>query len=479
MKKLGICVPYRNRESQLKEFIPRISEFLDGKDIDYTIVVCNQADDKKFNRGKLKNVAFDYAKKLGCDYFAFHDIDLIPEDDSCDYSYPEEGPLLLSKYLSRNDYKPLYPEHFGGVVIFSKEQFEDINGYYNEYWDWGVEDDDLFYRCQQEGYSIKTNVSENYKNNSIANLNGDNSLITINSSDTLKKLFLDDFTILMLVKAHPREDVPRYLIGDDEIPFLTSPILSRYGLPQMSYVNTLAYQNYFYNSKNESKYTWLARELNDWSVISFSHNKKKKEVYSCLNGRKIGNGFEATYEGLGKDYYNAPIFLGYNDHPSWYCNGQNYFKGDFACCAMWNRELSLNELESITANYKNIPEENLLLHYDFENSNETTVFDQSGNENHGKMQNVEIKTEDIGELLHSNLPYSRPGTYECIPHENEGYDKNNKFKQRGSSLNEKIFYNEVKTGNLSYKSCGVNNLEYKVVSSETINDKHIMINVNI
>jgi hypothetical protein len=30
--KLGVCVPYRNREEHLKEFIPVISKFLESKD---------------------------------------------------------------------------------------------------------------------------------------------------------------------------------------------------------------------------------------------------------------------------------------------------------------------------------------------------------------------------------------------------------------------------------------------------------------
>ena len=35
---------------------------------------------------------------------------------------------------------------------FFKEQVEKTNGYSNDYWDWGMEDDDLFWRCYLEGY---------------------------------------------------------------------------------------------------------------------------------------------------------------------------------------------------------------------------------------------------------------------------------------------------------------------------------------
>ena len=39
-------------------------------------------------------------------------------------------------------------------VLFNKEQVEKTNGYSNDYWDWGMEDDDLFWRCYLEGYNV-------------------------------------------------------------------------------------------------------------------------------------------------------------------------------------------------------------------------------------------------------------------------------------------------------------------------------------
>ena len=43
-------------------------------------------------------------------------------------------------------------EYFGGVVLFTIEQFEAVNGYHTNYWGfWGMEDDDLFWRCHLKG----------------------------------------------------------------------------------------------------------------------------------------------------------------------------------------------------------------------------------------------------------------------------------------------------------------------------------------
>ena len=39
-----------------------------------------------------------------------------------------------------------YVQYFGGVSALSKQQFLTINGFPNNYWGWGGEDDDIFNR---------------------------------------------------------------------------------------------------------------------------------------------------------------------------------------------------------------------------------------------------------------------------------------------------------------------------------------------
>ena len=79
--KLGVCVPYRNREMHLNEFIPKVGKYLKSQNIDFQMYFCHQVDDKLFNRGATKNIAAKHAFEDGCTHIVWHDIDMIPEEE--------------------------------------------------------------------------------------------------------------------------------------------------------------------------------------------------------------------------------------------------------------------------------------------------------------------------------------------------------------------------------------------------------------
>lgn len=151
MNRLGIIVPYRNREEHLKKFIPHIDNFIKNK-INYQIIIVEQFNDKPFNRGKLLNIGFDYLKDE-CDWFCFHDIDMLPVDNNCDYSYID-GVCKLSYYVSQFNFIPRPETELGGVTLIDKISFISINGYNNNYWGWGVEDNDFALRCNLKNIKL-------------------------------------------------------------------------------------------------------------------------------------------------------------------------------------------------------------------------------------------------------------------------------------------------------------------------------------
>ena len=152
VNKLAIIVPFRDRYDHLKKFIPHMRSYLKNKDVDYNIFIVEQVDNKPFNRAKLLNIGFSETKN-DYNYFCFHDIDLLPVNDDCDYSYCL-GVCKLSYYVSQFNFQPRPINELGGVTMFDKKSYIEVNGYSNNYWGWGVEDNDLGERCRKKNITF-------------------------------------------------------------------------------------------------------------------------------------------------------------------------------------------------------------------------------------------------------------------------------------------------------------------------------------
>lgn len=141
--RLLVIVPYRDREEHLPVFAPYLAETLAAQNVNYCCVVVEQSPGKLFNRGLLCNIGFA-AFAAAADYVCIHDVDLIGEN--FDYTY---SPVVthLSAMARYHDYKEYYARCLGGVVLFPKTAYIKVNGFSNEYWGWGCEDDDLRLRC--------------------------------------------------------------------------------------------------------------------------------------------------------------------------------------------------------------------------------------------------------------------------------------------------------------------------------------------
>lgn len=164
---VAIIVPYRdlhplqNRAKHLAQFVPHMKSFLSNMVSsnliqDYHVYIIEQSDDqRKFNRGKLLNIGFDYSLKRSTkhppkhDIFVFHDVDLLPQPPLAKwYATPPSKPLHIARVWDRYSNNPKY---FGGIVTFSEEDMKRINGYPNNFWGWGGEDDEMQARCESNG----------------------------------------------------------------------------------------------------------------------------------------------------------------------------------------------------------------------------------------------------------------------------------------------------------------------------------------
>lgn len=140
---LLVIVPYRDRAEHLGEFLPYIKTTLNAQKIPHEILIAEQGADKLFNRGLLCNAGF-LTRADTADYICVHDVDMLGEN--FDYSYTEYVAHLSARERRRR-YEEWYPDFLGGVTLFSTTAFKTINGFSNEYYGWGCEDDDLRLRC--------------------------------------------------------------------------------------------------------------------------------------------------------------------------------------------------------------------------------------------------------------------------------------------------------------------------------------------
>ncbi|XP_076842819.1 beta-1,4-galactosyltransferase 1 [Brachyhypopomus gauderio] len=154
LQKVAIIIPFRNRDEHLRFWLYYLHPILQRQQLDYGVYIINQAGDETFNRAKLLNVGYAEAlKEYDYECFVFSDVDLIPMDDRNTYKCFSQ-PRHLSVSMDKFGFRLPYNQYFGGVSSMSKNQFLKINGFPNNYWGWGGEDDDIYNRLSSKGMSI-------------------------------------------------------------------------------------------------------------------------------------------------------------------------------------------------------------------------------------------------------------------------------------------------------------------------------------
>lgn len=158
--RVAVIVPYRDREAHLRILLHNLHSLLSKQQLDYAIVIVEQIANQTFNRGKLMNVGYDVASRLyPWQCFIFHDVDLLPEDDRNLYTCPVQ-PRHMSVAVDKFDYKLPYSAIFGGISALTVEHIKKINGFSNDFWGWGGEDDDLATRTSMAGLKVSRYPSQ-------------------------------------------------------------------------------------------------------------------------------------------------------------------------------------------------------------------------------------------------------------------------------------------------------------------------------
>lgn len=148
-ERLAVIIPIRDREDHLQCLLPRLRRKLQEQALQHSIFVVEQEPGKLFNKGALINAGVSLAA-AGHDYYCIHDVDAIPVD--ANYACPSQPVRLVTRLLGsqRGSLRP--PRYFGGAITVRREQLHAANGFSNEYWGWGKEDDDFLFRLLFCGY---------------------------------------------------------------------------------------------------------------------------------------------------------------------------------------------------------------------------------------------------------------------------------------------------------------------------------------
>ena len=465
--KLGIIVPYRDRPQQLKRFIKHMGEYL--IDVDYQIFIIEQSDDKPFNRGKLLNVGYTHAIESGCDYFTFHDVDMLPED--VDYSYTDK-PLHLATHLQEHDYETTFFDYFGGVTMFNKEDFELINGFSNEYWGWGFEDDDLLIRCLDSNLELDKNQIETGGSDELQTFkfNGDSFIKLIGEKTSLLK---DDFTISCLVK--PQKVKLNENKDYDEFPILSIPGYN-IGLFYNSFRRFFC-QTYDINKKPYSINSDIIGEA--WVYLTMRY-RDGKFVSFFVNGELVETiEMEDSILPLSSD----EIFIGSaNDKKE----NTEFFYGNVSNVEIYDVSLEDEEIKELSKNpntpkIRNIGDykssEFLVTQLLPELSTETSCIDL-GRTYETTLKNVYLYKLNQSFKTFLPKPFRRNSRFKSLKHDSNS-SIGNKWVHQETRINQLKYYNEVRQHQVNFRIDGLNTLMYDLIKSKDKNKNTTQITVKL
>jgi hypothetical protein len=344
-----------------------------------------------------------------------------------------------------------------------------------------MEDDDLFWRCYFEGMTTFSNYKK-LENRNVANFDGWKSGIDFWGNNELVNILNKNHTISVLFASEQQnEKVPIWLIGDDDKQFIEYPVFVKNGgwNYSMNFNNSRAVTMCLFSKDTSKKvyYNWAKQFENIWSWVTISVDSNENKIWFYLNEKSINN----TTNNLTSDAidivgelrnYNTktPFSLGYvfDNIP----DKMKYFKGKIADVKIFNKSFKPDEIEKIHSD-----NDSLLCHYDFSKIEENKLFDNVSNlEANMKMVDITNETIEINSIA---LPYRSNGSYQCLPHINEGFEGGKWAKGETTAKNEKRFVTEMQQKKINYKEDGIAQIKYDLVSKEQIADNAWMINVKL
>ncbi len=462
--KLGVIVPYRNRPEQLQAFKKYISDYLYSKKIHHEVIVVEQKDDNPFNRGLLLNWGCRKAEWTGCDYVVFHDVDMLPID--VDYTYSDTPLHLVTDTGDEELNSNLFYDYFGGVTLFPLETFKKINGFSNDYWGWGFEDDDLFLRCQEKRIKTDFFKTQQRRHSGVGlELDGKQSYITVDNPIKLNRSFsiFGSFTTTGIDCDINNEF--------DEMNIFSFPGPD-IGLTYRSFMN-FNFQLWDQYFKSHSIFTkkYPLGSYNYCCTFDLSSSDKKVKLF--INGELIGEKVLDSILELDQKHKKL-IYLGVGDPMR--DSKPNFFKGLINSFAIYEGVLDQKSISDISENttyslFEFKSSSDLILYFDSKFVHNNKFIDLVGN-NRSLIKNC--KKVSIDEIREQKvpIPYRREGKFKVTPHENSGFSDS--WKDWSSRKNQYKYFKLLSKKSTNSSKDGFSKYWGKLIEESSDFNKHHM-----
>jgi hypothetical protein len=380
-----------------------------------------------------------------------------------DYSW-SDVPIHMATDFIPNDTRTIFDEYFGGVTMFDIHSFQTINGYSNEYWGWGFEDDDLLYRCKLNQLPLHTiDIPQKGGNCAALKFNGLNSSVT-GTYDFKRKneisIFVSFCPDTMMLNSDGYDDT--FTIFANSHFKITYNSYSRYNFEITDADGTVHY----INSNIKPAY-----KTNICVTIDRGH--RKMTMYQ--DGILVGT--ERYTDNFSID--DKTFYIGMD-------NGKNYFKGIVDEFAIYDtilnpkeiKEISNNQFFGLTSNFKNYTSEYFLkLYYSAKLIKDYKLIDLVRMKTSGIIDGCEIVGYTFDSIKRKQVPHRRNSTFELVPPEENGYVGNG-WKEITTRYNQLRYHNEIITGYKDTKNDGLNNCAYTEHNySKANNQTHIVVKI--
>ena len=470
-KKLSIIVPYSNRLQDLYTFVGHMEYFLKDK-TDYEIHFIEQIDaDVYFNYGKLCNIGASITQNRS-DYYVFHDIDILPKQESCNYDF-EYYPTHLCANL-----KP-YPHWIGGVFKITKENFFEANGFSNDYWGGSFHWIDFLYRLKKHKLlSAKRFFTKNiYKPHVLTDVkevnkyikktiypfeSNENNCVFVRANKTTDYIFEDSFTISMNVFINNNQSNNGCIIGKQGYDMGIFIMKNEAIVVQL------------WSDDNNLHQMWYPHKshANQWINLSLKVDMDKKKASLYVDGKIV-----QTLDKLPKhlmDFKGKDLWIGSLAF-------KNSFSGKISNLLLFDYALADSEIiklytdgykttnNTITTNFEAV------INVPFDKKFGDFYVDVSKTFSNPRIVSTGIHQEIYSEELNLSYEFDMPeqsnGRFQILENSKkftklENYnwtEKNEIFEE-----NENIFFYEIATGILDTDKFGLNTLSYDLISTEEI-----------